>query len=47
MFIVNTRKKKIQLFFGPVVAVMKNYSLLLAGPENSNERRKTALRAAQ
>ena len=47
MFIVNTRKKKIKLFFGPVVAVMKNYSLLLAGPENSNERRKTVLRAAQ
>ena len=48
MFIVNTKKKKqIKLFFGPVVAVMKNHSLLLAGPKNSKERRKTVLRAAQ
>ena len=41
------KKKKIKLFFGPVVAEMKNYSSLLAGPKNSNERRKTVLRAAQ
>ena len=27
------KKKKIKLFFGPVVAVMKNYSSLLAGPK--------------
>ena len=27
------KKKKIKLFFGPVVSVMKNYSSLLAGPK--------------